>query len=216
MKNLLYFGAGLIIGAAAGLFAGKFYFKNKYEEIADNEIKEMEDYYRASDEYSRKSKDVEEDIREEEEPEVEERSKRKKKEKIYTDYTSYYDKAEHGEEIEEAIRRNEELKEIRKSGKPPKIISQTAIGDLPEEYDEECLLFYALDQTLTDEDENIIDDPDILIGDSLTKYNFVDSDEERIYVVNYVLEKVYEIVKVYENFTLEHMISEHERREEDE
>lgn len=211
MKNLLYFGAGLIIGVAAGLISGKFYFKNKYEEIADNEIKEMEDYYRASDEYARKSKDIEKDIPEED-PEVEERPKKRK---VYTDYTSYYDKAEHEEEIKEAIRRNEELKEIRKSGKPPKIISQTAVGDLPEEYDEECLLFFALDQTLTDEDENIIDDPDILIGDALTKYDFVDSDEERIYVVNYVLEKVYEIVKVYENYTLEHMISEHERREGD-
>lgn len=217
MKKLLYFGAGLIVGAVAGVFAGKFYFKTKYEEIAEDEIAEMEEYYRQSDEYARKSRDIkEDDSPSSEDFDEKPKTRRRKKEKhTNVDYTAYYDTEDHKEEIEEAIKRNEELEEIRRSGKPPKIISKTAVGDLPAEYDEECLLFYALDQTLTDEDDNLIDDPNILIGDSLTRYNFTDSDEEEIWVVNTSLEKVYQIVKVYENFTLEHMISEHERMSEE-
>lgn len=81
--------------------------------------------------------------------------------------------------------------------KPPKIISASALGDVPAYYEEETFFFYADLGILTDENGNEIPDPETYLGDSLTKYNFDTSDEERIYVINYRLSSVYDVQKVY-------------------
>lgn len=213
MKNALYFVGGLIIGAAAGLFTGKYYFEKKYEDIADKKISDMEEYYGRTDEYARRSDDISED---QEEDVTEERPRRgSKKEKI--DYTQYFNKGQEERVNEEDIIRNEELEKIRKSGKPPKIVSYEDSCDLPEEYEHETLIFYYYDNTLTDEDDNIIDDPEELLGNSLTKYGFMDTEtEDVIYVVNYQFEKVYEIQKMYENYTLDKIITERRKLEDEE
>lgn len=207
MKNVLYFVGGLIIGAAAGLFTGKYYFEKKYEDIADKKISDMEEYYGRTDEYARQSDDISEENDEEVSEERPERP-RKSSKKERVDYTQYFND-EDEDEIAESVQRNEELEKIRKSGKPPKIVSYEDSCDLPEEYERETLIFYYYDNTLTDEDDNVIDDPRELLGDALTKYGFSDTeDEDEIYVVNYQLEKVYEIQKMYDNYTLDKIITE--------
>lgn len=83
----------------------------------------------------------------------------------------------------------------------PKIISSSALGDLPPETDMRTLLYYTEDGSLIEEDGGLTDiivDPSILIGDALTKYDFIDNDdEESIIVYNKMLDTCYEIVKVF-------------------
>lgn len=81
--------------------------------------------------------------------------------------------------------------------KSPKIISAEAYSNLSPHIDQQVLFFYTIDQVLCDEDnEEPIEDYYRLIGDALTKYGFVDSDESIIFVMNYELETCYEIQKV--------------------
>lgn len=82
--------------------------------------------------------------------------------------------------------------------KAPKIISAEAYGELPAHIDTQVLYFYAYDEILVDEDDENepITEPEMLIGDSLTKYGFIDSDERIIFVMNYATDTCYEIQKV--------------------
>ena len=80
--------------------------------------------------------------------------------------------------------------------RPPKLISEDALGELPGYIDHKVLFFYKLDDILTDEEDNVIDDPDYLLGDCLDKYNFRESEETIIFVRNFALDTVYEVQKV--------------------
>lgn len=80
--------------------------------------------------------------------------------------------------------------------RPPKLISEDALGELPGYIEHKVLFFYKLDDILTDEEDNVIDDPDYLLGDCLDKYNFRESEETIIFVRNFALDTVYEVQKV--------------------
>ena len=82
-------------------------------------------------------------------------------------------------------------------GRKPRLISASAVRDLPENVDLEELLFYSEDEVLADGNtEERIFDVGALVGDCLTKYDFANSDERVIYVMNYELDTCYEVVKV--------------------
>lgn len=51
-KPIIFVG-GLVIGAAGGVLSTMAYFKNKYNKIADQQIREMEAYYQKSDVFAR-------------------------------------------------------------------------------------------------------------------------------------------------------------------
>lgn len=77
----------------------------------------------------------------------------------------------------------------------PKIISVDDIGDVPGYYEEAVLYYYQYDDTVTDADNVEIDEPGYLLGDCLSKYGFKDNEEERIFVQNFSLAKIYEVRK---------------------
>lgn len=80
--------------------------------------------------------------------------------------------------------------------KPPKIISAEAYSNLPAHIDQQVLYFYSYDEELCDENDELIDYPGLLVGDALTKYDFANSDERCIFVMNYATDTCYEIQKV--------------------
>ena len=84
--------------------------------------------------------------------------------------------------------------------KPPRIISQSAYAELPVHIDKHVLYFYACDEILVDEDNESepISEPELLIGDALTKYGFADNDEQIIFVMNYAQDTCYEVQKIDE------------------
>lgn len=88
--------------------------------------------------------------------------------------------------------------------KAPKIISVETYSNLPAHIDQQVLYFYSYDEALCDENEEIIEDPGLLVGDALNKYDFADSDERCIFVMNYATDTCYEIQKVDASWTDSH------------
>lgn len=92
----------------------------------------------------------------------------------------------------------------KNKNRPPKIISAEAYGELPAHIDKEVLYFFAQDEMLTDDNEEPVEEPERLVGDSLTKYGFNESDEMIIFVMNYNLDTCYEIQKLDSSWTDTH------------
>jgi len=90
----------------------------------------------------------------------------------------------------------------KNKNKKPKIISYEEAANLPQYIEQVTLYAYTEDGTVTDEDDQPVDDPDSLIGDALTKYGFLDEDcdETIIFVRNYSLDTCFEIEKVVGSF----------------
>lgn len=233
MRSTLAFLGGLAVGAAVGFVSCKIYLEKKYSDRAEEQINEMEQYYKKVDEYARVSSDDDQNDEEEqskgrESGPMTREERRAAKDQMFrnreknaspTDYTKYYNvgdadpaEMEHPEddqndEDESEIVTPEEIAfdEHRKNmNKPPRIISAETYSNLPPHIDQECLLFYAYDEMLCDENEEPILIPEQLVGDALTKYGFVDNDEIVIYVMNYALDTCYEIRKLEQSWTDTH------------
>ena len=87
----------------------------------------------------------------------------------------------------------------------PRMIKHSDFGSEPH-YTTQTLIYYTEDDILTlgeDQSEEEVadfDEIESMIGDALTKYGFVDNDEDHIYVRNDQRCCDYEIVKVYGSF----------------
>ena len=95
-------------------------------------------------------------------------------------------------------------KHQKNKSRQPKIISAEEYSNLPPSIDQNVLYFYAYDEILTEDNEEPINDPETFIGDALTKYNFIESGERVIFVMNYSLDTCYEIQKVDASWTDTH------------
>lgn len=233
-KSILLFLGGMTLGGGAGVLATRGYFKKKYEEIADAEIQEMDDYFHKKNQeliklFEDKSKEgqglfsvvheaavkVKEEYSDISRNEVMAQAKEKltrnyeqttnyanmyrSKTPGYDDLTEEeYEALENALEdtSEEAVARAAHEDHQANKDRPPKIISEDALGELPGYIDQKTLFFYRLDDTVTDEEDEIVDDPEYLLGDCLDKYNFRESDEKTIFVRNFALDTVYEVQKV--------------------
>lgn len=210
VKNILCFIGGVVVGAAGGVLATRQYFKAKYQAEADAEIEEMSQYY------SKKYDDLvglfygEDDLKNELKEEQEEKPQdeseiREKLQRNYeqtTNYAKMYHSKEEEENLEEEFESERDAAESatedhnRNKDKPPRIISEGALGEIPAYYENKVLFFYRLDDVVTDEEDNVIDDPEYLLGDCLDKYNFRESEEKLIFVRNFALDTVYEVQKI--------------------
>lgn len=109
------------------------------------------------------------------------------------------------EEPDEVTLEEEAFDEHQKNkNRPPRIISADTYSNLPAYIDQEVLYFYAYDEMLCDENEEPIDEPERLVGDALTKYGFMDSEEQIIFVMNYAIDTCYEIQKLEASWTDSH------------
>lgn len=91
----------------------------------------------------------------------------------------------------------------KNKNRPPKIISAEDASELPGYIEERTLYYYTEDEVLVDDSEEMIDDPEILIGDALDKFGFAQNDERIIFVLNYAQDVCYEIQKVNGAFSEE-------------
>ena len=205
-KNLIFGVGGLLIGAVSGGLASWAYCKKKYEQQAKDEIAEMREYYgnkvrnmksALNVQYGMgKSDYVDTDnvAAEDEEDEVAVYRER--------DGVSFYledpAESEYPEEDEEETDGTEEIiAEYEKNkNQKPKIISVDEYGSLPPGTGTETLFLYTYDDTITDENDEEIVDYERLLGDCLDQYDFFDSDERVIFVMNYELSTCYEISKI--------------------
>lgn len=117
------------------------------------------------------------------------------------------------EEESDAVETEEESgerafeKRQKEKGRAPRIISYEKFSELNEDptYDQQTLIFYTGDSTLTDEEDNVIEigDEELLVGNCLSKYDFTDTDSKEtcIYVQNFELSTIYIVQKVYSSYS---------------
>lgn len=209
---------GFIFGALAGGAGVFFYQKRKYEKIlaecegtadtiGDEISKARAAFFEKKEDYEPVEVEAEvydlADIKE----------KLKKNKMVTTEYAKMYSagelvdgRAEAGEPDPEELADGEDeaetesfklLDEIKKNyGRAPRIVKEEDVDREHEGWDVSSLFLYS-NGIVTDEDDNVIEGEELtkMLGDSLTKYNFINSDEKLIYVQCFELNTFYEINK---------------------
>lgn len=90
-------------------------------------------------------------------------------------------------------------------GKPATVISLDEYQDLSSYFDRVTFHYYAEDDTLVDDGDQIIDDITRFVGDALTRFGpeaaaLADGDEDAVYVVNGKLNLAIEIVRLNQSY----------------
>lgn len=198
MKGLLIFAAGLAVGAVAGALV----VKNKVLADAKAEIEEVRDYYRSQ----------RGEVNREEVEEV--------KEKVEETIDHIQDLIEeHVEEVKEVEKKEYKLKDIQIKDEPktgltnysqitkmymskdefqspmyddPFVIDPSEFGENPE-YDTETLTYFA-DGVLVDDVDDVIEEPDIVVGLENLKI-FEEFGATTVYVRNDIYRTDYEIIR---------------------
>ena len=208
MNKALYFVGGLIFGALAGGVSTYLYMKKKVDE-ANNELNDYLQYNDISEEYDEETEDYEEDeveVNSDENDDIKEKlelnyEKTTNYAAMYKGSASDYEHPVDSDEDEEDLALEATIEHRKNMTKKPKIISAEAAADLDAYIDHSVLLYYVEDEVLATENDEEITDPETFIGDALTKYGFIDNeDEEIIYVMNYELDTCYEIQKMEGTF----------------
>ena len=176
MKGLLIFAAGLAVGAVAGAVI----VKNKVLADAKAEIEEVREYYRES----RGVKEVEE---KEEVKEVEKKEYELKdiqvKDEPKTGLTNY-------SQITKMYMSKDEFQTPMYDD--PFVIDPSEFGENPE-YDTETLTYFA-DGVLVDDVDDVIEEPDIVVGLENLKI-FEEFGATTVYVRNDIYKTDYEIIR---------------------
>ena len=178
MKGLLIFAAGLAVGAVAGAVL----VKNKVLADAKAEIDEVREYYRES----RGVKEVEE-VKEKVEETIdhiqdliEEHETKPKTEKEHTNYNQIAKMYTSKNEFQTPMYDD------------PFVIDPSEFGEIPE-YDTETLTYFA-DGVLVDDVDDVIEEPDIVVGLENLKV-FEEFGATTVYVRNDIYKTDYEIIR---------------------
>ena len=177
MDKMLIF----VIGATAGSLITWKLVEEKYKKIADEEIASIVEHYRNKEEKERREKLVN-TLKEEiiiDEPEA--------VKEIVEDYKNMVDDLGYNKAITEQERDN-----IK-----PYVIAPEEFGDVVA-YDTKSWTYYA-DFVLTDENDEIVCDPEYIIGDGLE--HFGEYEDDSVYVRNENTECDYEILKHEKTFS---------------
>ena len=177
MKGLLIFAAGLAVGAVAGAVI----VKNKVLADAKAEVEEVRKYYR-------ESRGVVEEVEEKEEvKEVEKKEYELKdiqvKDEPKTGLTNY-------SQITKMYMSKDEFQSPMYDD--PFVIDPSEFGENPE-YDTETLTYFA-DGVLVDDVDDVIDEPDIVVGLENLKV-FEEFGATTAYVRNDIYKTDYEIIR---------------------
>ena len=177
MKGLLIFAAGLAVGAVAGAVL----VKNKVLADAKAEVEEVRKYYR-------ESRGVVEEVEEKEEvKEVEKKEYELKdiqvKDEPKTGLTNY-------NQITKMYMSKDDFQSPMYDD--PFVIDPSEFGENPE-YDTETLTYFA-DGVLVDDVDDVIDEPDIVVGLENLKI-FEEFGATTVYVRNDIYKTDYEIIR---------------------
>ena len=178
MKGLLIFAAGLAVGAVAGAVI----VKNKVLADAKAEIEEVREYYRES--RGQKDEHVEEvkEVKEVEKKEYELKDIQIKDEPK-TGLTNY-------SQITKMYMSNDKYNQSMYDD--PFVIDPSEFGENPE-YDTETLTYFA-DGVLVDDVDDVIEEPDIVVGLENLKV-FEEFGATSVYVRNDIYKTDYEIIR---------------------
>lgn len=219
-----------ITGAAIGAFVMRMYDNKRQSvelvQILDEELDKNDDYWKRkiNEVYGVDSKDNNA-VKNEEESESKPRPTREsivkgrvRKESEYTNYSNFYqakpsleevskfveDTEENVDIVEELIERDaydENMTDEEVSEKQAKLITYEDFDLGFPQFDKDTLYYYSENDTLVTEDEELVENENIVIGNCLDKYDFRHSDEDVIYVRSYNMRTDYEIRKVRSIFS---------------
>ena len=172
-KDLLIKGMIFLAGGAIGSVVTWKLVKIKYEKFANEEIDSMREYY-----YNKKDNQSEEEtVKEDSEEEMSISDIRKKLEKM-----KYATESEIEKEDEEYM-----------GG--PEVIPPEETWE--QDYPTITLTYYAEDDVLADEQDNILDDIEQLVGVDFREH-FGEYEDDCVFVKNPEMKVYYEILRVYE------------------
>ena len=181
--------AGFVLGAAAGSAAAIFALKKRYESIANDEIESVRSVY--AQKLANKNKELKEqvDISKEdsshEEPDDEDRERLEGLMK-HLDYSTFSD-TEH-EKKDGSVKKETK---VNQDPEEPYVITVDEYGEFAD-YGQVVLKFYS-DGVLTDDMNDILEDPDDIVGyESLN--HFGEYEDDRVFVRNDRLKCDYEIL----------------------
>ena len=179
MKGLLIFAAGLAVGAVAGAVI----VKNKVLADAKAEIEEVREYYRsARGKVNRENVEETEEVKEVEKKEYELKDIQVKDEPK-TGLTNY-------SQITKMYMSKDEFQSPMYDD--PFVIDPSEFGENPE-YDTETLTYFA-DGVLVDDVDDVIEEPDIVVGLENLKI-FEEFGATTVYVRNDIYKTDYEIIR---------------------
>lgn len=213
IKGVIIFVIGAAVGGATAAPIAWNRAKKKIETKYSDKVKSLEEYADELDkklDAEKKAHDLEYVSDENAEKIMIKRDELTRKKPEKRDYTVFYKKHEevmdemanrvHPEEDEYVDFELKEQSERMSSGKmKPRIIRADEYDDY-EFHDKINLFYYTEDGVLATEDYEVVDDPEALLGDALTKYNFIHNDEDTIYVRNFSRGADYEITKYHRAF----------------
>lgn len=175
MNNTITFVAGLLIGGAAGVLGARQYFKKKYEDIAQEEIDSVKEAFSRGE----KKDDTE-------------------------DNDSADDDGTELEEVKDIMKdhgyfgENVDVYEMKKSEETPYVINDDEFGNMESEGYEMETLYYYLDGTLADGDDNRVDLDDLIGAGSLN--HFDEYVQDTVYVRNEKYRTDYEVLLMQRSF----------------
>ena len=179
MKGLLIFAAGLAVGAVAGAVL----VKNKVLADAKAEIDEVRKYYRESRGVVEEVEEVKEKVEEtidHIQDLIEEHETKSKTEKEHTNYSQITKMYISKDEFQTPMYDD------------PFVIDPSEFGENPE-YDTETLTYFA-DGVLVDDVDDVIEEPDIVVGLENLKI-FEEFGATTVYVRNDIYKTDYEIIR---------------------
>lgn len=205
-RDLIFFTMGLV----AGVGGGYVYLKSKFDSELQEEVDATRAYYKEKFEKSPGGKKPEDVILKNQKGEV--ISGDEEVPVGYDDVLAYKNRDRDDDLIEERVNYNkiadytktnvipfgetpEGLKQ-REGETPPYVISDIEMYNDMLEYDKVTLTYYEGDQTLSDDDEHIIDDVDAIIGlANLESFGVHCEDPDMLHVRNDRLGSDYEVIK---------------------
>lgn len=181
MKNSLGF-VIFVAGAAIGSVATWYYTKDKYARIAQEEIDSVKEKFSSMNkkEPTIANNIVHTDSITKEKPSIAEYAKQLSKEG-YTNYSN-------ADILDEEEEKKVEVTEV------PFVIPPEEFGNLETEGYSKISLTYYTDGVLTDEDDEIVEDIDVWVGEESLDH-FGEYDDDVVYVRNHRLKTDYEILR---------------------
>lgn len=190
-KTFLAFGAGLAVGVGGTYF----YLKQKYEEKLSDQIQEIRKHYREK----------------QEKPETIEEAAENWKKGMANFANRFEDAEERGknriayESIAKRYQGSDEQRPVdpAEQESPPEDEPEEEIFTVTEEemetydnFEDISLTYYAEDDILCDDQEQVIEDPEAIIGDALTKFGVKSGYPDTVYVINKRVRAIFEILMV--------------------
>lgn len=218
MKAIIFF-AGSALGGILGAFCSKKYYQKKYQKEADEKVASMQRYvdkvkksyrdglYNESLGYTvpkepEKEKN-EENVTAQSSEDYHAISEKYIRKKVYEKVEEKLAESEHptDEELEEIYQESEALRqqERNEAKGSPFIISEQE--DAVDAYSSrESIYYYIQDDIMVDENEELIPDYHMLIGDTLQESGFDVNDIEDIYVKNPSVGVIFEVSKIFGSY----------------